>query len=85
MTAAAQLVREALQDPELRDEILALVRTAIPKNDVVEPLIDARKAAEILGMTVPAVRAAAWRGSIPCRHVGRLLRFAPGELRRLVG
>jgi excisionase family DNA binding protein len=85
MSAASELVREALRDPALREEILAIVRAerrSLPANDIdaVEPLIDAREAGKILGMSAPAVRAAAFRGTIPFVHVGRLLRFRRSEL-----
>jgi hypothetical protein len=82
---AVEIVREALRDEALRGEILKLVRDALaaaPANDVPEPLIDAKAAAEMLGMTVPAVRASAYRGSIPCQRVGRLLRFRRSDLLR---
>jgi excisionase family DNA binding protein len=85
MSAAIDLVREALRDPALREEILAIVRAerrSHPANDVdtIEPLIDAREAGKILGMSAPAVRAAAFRGTLPFVHVGRLLRFRRSEL-----
>ena len=85
MSAAAELVREALRDPAVRDEIKAIVldaRQSAPANDVetIEPLIDAREAGKILGMSAPAVRAAAFRKTLPSVHVGRLLRFKRSEL-----
>ena len=85
MSVAAELVREALRDPALREEIKAIVRAeqqSASANDVdtVEPLIDAREAGKILGTSAPAVRAAAFRGTIPFVHVGRLLRFRRSEL-----
>ena len=89
MSAAVELVREALRDPRLREEIMAIVRAeqqSNSANDVgtFEPLIDAREAGKILGMSAPAVRAAAFRGTIPCTHVGRLLRFRRSELAAVV-
>ena len=85
MSVAADLVREALKDPAVREEIKAILldgKEAEPANevDLVEPLIDAREAAKILGMSPAAVRAAAFRKTIPSVHVGRLLRFRPSEL-----
>jgi excisionase family DNA binding protein len=47
-----------------------------------EPLIDVDAAAELLGMTPVAVRAAARRGTLPAVHVGRRVRFRRSELRR---
>jgi hypothetical protein len=82
--ALVELVRDALRDPSIRDEIKAIVsgdedsRTAVePEN---EPLIDAHAAGRLLGMSAAAVRAAAFRRTIPSHHVGRLLRFRPSEL-----
>jgi hypothetical protein len=84
MSAASELVREALRDPTLRDEIVSLVRreqAPIPAtNDMIEALIDARAAGTLLGMTPAAVRAAAFRGTLPSHHIGRLLRFRASEL-----
>jgi excisionase family DNA binding protein len=85
MSVAAELVREALRDPALREEIRAIVgagQQSSSANDVdaIEPLIDAREAGRILGTSAPAVRAAAFRGTIPFVHVGRLLRFRRSEL-----
>ena len=90
MSVAAELVREALRDPALREEIKAIVRAEQQRsssaNDVetVEPLIDAREAGKILGTSAPAIRAAAFRGTIPFVHVGRLLRFRRSELMAIV-
>jgi hypothetical protein len=81
------LVREALRDPAVRQEIKAIVLEGEDRrsaNDVetIEPLIDAREAGKILGMSAAAVRAAAFRKTIPSVHVGRLLRFRSSELTR---
>ncbi len=85
MSAAIELVREALKDPALREEIKAILldgKRSDAANDVrtIEPLIDAREAGKILGMSPPAVRAAAFRKTLPSVHVGRLLRFKRSEL-----
>jgi excisionase family DNA binding protein len=85
MSAAAELVREALRDPAIREQIKAIIRddaASAPANDITlfEPLIDAREAAKILGTSAAAVRAAAFRKTIPSVHVGRLLRFRRSEL-----
>jgi excisionase family DNA binding protein len=89
MSVAAELVREALRDPALREEIRAIVgaeqrSSAANDVDAIEPLIDAREAGKILGTSAPAVRAAAFRGTIPFVHVGRLLRFRRSELMAIV-
>ena len=79
-----ELVREALRDPAIREEIKTIVANdngspAAPRLED-EPLIDARAAGRLLGMSAAAVRAAAFRGTIPAHHVGRLLRFRASEL-----
>lgn len=82
---AVEIVREALRDEALRGEIVKLVRASLeaaPTNDADEPLIDAVAAGRLLGMSAPAVRASAYRGSIPCQRVGRLLRFRRSDLLR---
>lgn len=86
--AAIDLVREALKDPLVREDIRAIIQAAREDASadvgMVEPLIDAREAAKLLGMSPPAVRAAAFRGALPCVHVGRLLRFRPSQLRAVI-
>ena len=87
MSAAAalvELVRDALRDPSIRDEIKAIVSgdegspTAMAAEN--ESLIDAHAAGKLLGMSAAAIRAAAFRGTLPSHHIGRLLRFRPSEL-----
>ena len=73
--AIIELVREALKDPAVRAEVRAIIdETAKPANDV-DLLVDAHEAGRILGMSPAAVRAAAYRKSIPCVRHGRLLRL----------
>jgi excisionase family DNA binding protein len=55
-------------------------RASAPQVTGSEPLIDTREAAKLLSMSVAAVRAAAYRGTLRSHHVGRLLRFRPSEL-----
>jgi hypothetical protein len=83
-TALIELLRDALRDPSIRDEIKAIVSndngnpsSTAPES---EPLIDAHAAGKLLGMSAPAVRAAAFRGTLPSHHIGRLLRFRSSEL-----
>jgi hypothetical protein len=81
--AIVVLVRDALRDQSIRDEIKAIVsRQEAPSNAVPEnePLVDAHAAGKLLGMSAAAVRAAAFRGTLPSHHIGRLLRFRPSEL-----
>lgn len=82
-TALVELVREALKDASIRDEIRAIVRegeppASVPPED--EALVDVEGAGKLLGMTAVAVRAAAYRGTLPSHHIGRRLRFRPSEL-----
>ena len=89
MSAAAELVREALKDRALRAEIKAILQEAENTNsandvDTIEPLIDAREAGKILGMSPAAVRAAAFRRRVPSVHIGRLLRFKRSELAKAI-
>jgi excisionase family DNA binding protein len=79
------LLREALKDPTIGAEIKAIAfdgreSKAMALADAIELLIDAREAAKVLGMSAPAVRAAAFRGTLPSIHVGRLLRFRRSAL-----
>jgi len=81
--ALVELVRDALRDPSIRDEIKAIVSTDQGSTAVTaenEPLIDAHAAGKLLGMSPAAVRAAAFRGTLPSHHIGRLLRFRSSEL-----
>ncbi len=75
------VVKEALRDSEVRDQIRAIVLEVAPApaNDV-EDLLDARAAAAFLGMTPAALRMAVYRGTIRCLRIGRRLRFRRSEL-----
>lgn len=83
-TALMELVKDALRDPSIREEIkaIAMSDSPVPANEPAEnePLVDAHAAGRLLGMTTAAVRAAAFRGTLPSHHIGRLLRFRPSEL-----
>ena len=76
-------VKEALHDVAIRDQIRAIVLECTPKpaNDV-EELLDVRAAASFLSMTPAALRMAVYRGSIPCVHIGRRVRFRRSDLVR---
>ncbi len=82
--ALVELVREALRDPSMRDEIKAIVAddngSRVLRAADREPLVDAHEAGKLLGLSAAAVRAAAYRGTFPSHHIGRLLRFRVTEL-----
>ena len=78
----AEILAE-LDSPAFRRELAKLVRAAVREerpSPVDEGFIDAKSAADLLDMTVGAVRKAAFRGSLPCRRLGRKLRFVRSEL-----
>ena len=64
--AVADIFREVV-----REELQTLLR---------DDLVDTSEAAELLGMTVAAVRKAVERGQLPCIRIGRRLRFRRAEL-----
>lgn len=68
MTELQQVLEKLdLLTAEVR-ELRALVAPA-------EALLDVAGAARLLGMTVVAVRRSTTRGNIPCRRIGRLVRY----------
>jgi hypothetical protein len=74
-------VKEALQDPDVRDHIRRIVHEVLPPpSDPVEALVDTVAAARLLGMSTSALRMAAYRGTISSEKVGRRLRFRPSRL-----
>ena len=77
--AANAIIAGALASPEIRaalfDEIRAIVREEIARAPFADRLMDAAEAADRLGMTEAALRKAAARGTFPCEHKGRRLRF----------
>jgi hypothetical protein len=82
-TAFVELVREALRDPSIRNEIRTIVSEDQPAPSTPpesEALVDAQAAGKLLGMSTVAVRAAAYRGTLPSHHIGSRLRFRPSEL-----
>jgi len=77
-------IARALASPEIRaaifDEIRAIVREEISRAPFADRLMDAAEAADRIGMSEAALRKAAARGTIPCQHKGRRLRFRLSEL-----
>lgn len=85
MSAAIDLVREALRDPAVKAEVRAIMADATRESEkemTPEPLVDAVEAGRLLGMTAEAVRKAAYRRSIPSIKIGRRYRFRLSELTR---
>lgn len=84
VSAAVELLREALRDPGIRAEIRAIIlESELPSNDTEpERLLDAAEAGRLLKMTPNAIRTAAYRGSIPSVKIGRRVRFRPSDLIR---
>jgi excisionase family DNA binding protein len=78
------VMTRVLSDPRIvasvLHEIRTIVREEIAKASFADRLMDATEAAERLGMTEAALRKAAARGTIPCLHLGRRLRFRLSEL-----
>ena len=76
---ANAMIARALASPEVKavifDEIRAIVREELARTPSADRLMDAGEAAERLGMTEAALRKAAARGTVPCEHQGRRLRF----------
>lgn len=72
-----------LQLPDAKQAVASIVRETLESergDQIDDGLIDAETAAELLAMTPAAVRKAASRGSLPCRRIGRKLRFLRTEL-----
>lgn len=78
------VIGRVLSHPEmlavLLDEIRTIVREEIARAPFADRLMDAAEAAERIGMSEAALRKAAARGTIPCQHKGRRLRFRLSEL-----
>lgn len=47
-----------------------------------QPLLSITEVARLLNLSVKSVRRLVARGSLPCYHIGRLVRFAPGDVFR---
>lgn len=79
--ALSELLEQVPAVQELRRELDDLKqRVKVLEAGDPEELVDSVKAARVLGMTVVAVRIAAYRGRIPSRRLGRRLRFRLGDL-----
>lgn len=74
------LIDEALA--RLLPAVVDAVTVAVSRTSKFDPdeLIDVAAAGELVGKTPAAVRKAAQRGVLPCRRVGRTLRFRRGDL-----
>jgi hypothetical protein len=73
------VIGRVFANPEIRaallDDIRTIVREELARMPSSDRLMDAAEAAERMGMTEAALRKAAARGTIPCEHRGRRLRF----------
>jgi excisionase family DNA binding protein len=47
-----------------------------------EPLLSTAQVAQLLGLSPKTIQRLVARGSLPCYHIGRLVRFAPGDVFR---
>jgi excisionase family DNA binding protein len=47
-----------------------------------EPLLSTTEVAQLLKLSAKSVHRLVARGSLPCYHIGRLVRFAPGDVFR---
>lgn len=79
------LLKASLQDPEIRAEIISIVNESKASNDngQDDDILAPDGAGELLKMSTPAVRIAAWRKRIPSFHIGRALRFSRRALLQL--
>jgi len=75
------VVKQALREPDVRNEIRAIVQEVVGEpSPLPERFVDTEAAAEFLAMSPAALRMAAFRGTIPCSRMGRRLRFRLSDL-----
>jgi len=55
-----------------------------PNNPTIEPLLDSKQAAHLLGIGVRKMWSLQIGGDIPCLRIGRAVRFDPADLRRWI-
>ena len=60
----------------------SLVRAQDAAELLGKPLFSIAEVARLLNLSVKSVRRLVARGSLPCYHIGRLVRFAPGDVFR---
>ncbi len=79
MTTLADLESLPAIVSQLQARVAELEARLTPSTPAID-LVDAETAAVLLGMTPGAVRAAARRGTVPCVHIGRSVRFSRAVL-----
>lgn len=82
LAALAQAVAVALDDPYFAAAVQERRRS--PVSVLSSPLLDADEVAGLLGIPVKTVRQYAREGRLPCRYIGKHLRFARAEVEAAV-
>ena len=76
---------EALREPETRRALHEMMRDAVRAElaEQREDLLDVDAAAKICSMTPAELRKRVARGTVPCKRVGRSLRFRRSDLMKM--
>jgi hypothetical protein len=89
MTALQAEIKQAVREvvEEERQILVEEFKRALASQSRHDPdeQLDVIQAAELLNKSVPAMRKLALRGRVPCRRLGRQLRFRRGDLVALTG
>jgi hypothetical protein len=82
MNELESLVAALFRSAPVKEVLHQTVREAVRAElaDQAEEMLDARAAAKLLSMSPVALRRRALRGQIPCKRVGRSLRFRRADL-----
>ncbi len=82
LSQLAQAVAVALEDPHFAAAVQEHRRA--PVSVLGSPLLDADDVAALLGIPVKTVRQFAREGRLPCRRIGRHVRFVRAEVEAAV-